>query len=161
MNIGFAEGLVIALIAVLLIKPEELRVAARTAGRWMREMRKMSNEFMSELSREADLSDLREETKKLEREIGSMDISEVDEQMENYLQGDVEDASTERDATEDVAPLYEAAEDDAVEDEAVEHEPFDHAAAEHMAVEQDATDHGEADAGAEGAQSPAVGSQGE
>ena len=49
MNIGFAEGLVIALIAVLLIKPEELRVAARTAGRWMREMRKMSNEFMSEL----------------------------------------------------------------------------------------------------------------
>lgn len=156
MNIGFAEGLVIALIAVLLIKPEELRVAARTAGRWMREMRKMSNEFMSELSREADLSDLREETKKIEQEIGSMDVSDVDEQMENYLQGDVEG-----EAPEDERGRYEEAENDMAENDMAEDDAAEDAATEHEPAEQEAVEHEPIDASGGVEEIQEVRSQGE
>ncbi|GEM_PF-4580537 len=73
MDIGLAEGVFLALIAVILLRPEELRRAARTAGRWMRDIRKLSQEFTTELMREAQVEEWREEMAKIggdiEREI--------------------------------------------------------------------------------------------
>lgn len=66
---SFSQLLVISLVAMLLLKPAELRKISRTMGRWMREIRRMSQEFTRELTREADLEDLREEVRKIEKEL--------------------------------------------------------------------------------------------
>lgn len=66
---SFSQLLVISLVAMLLLKPAELRKMSRTMGQWMREIRRMSQEFTRELTREADLEDLREEVRKIEKEL--------------------------------------------------------------------------------------------
>jgi Sec-independent protein translocase protein TatA len=63
MEVGIGQLLLIALIAVIVMKPDELRRSMSALGRWMGQMRRLSREFTSELSREAD-----EIEKELERE---------------------------------------------------------------------------------------------
>jgi Sec-independent protein translocase protein TatA len=53
MGIGWAEGLLLLLIAALFLKGDEFTTAARTLGRWMGQAQKMSRSFMDELQREA------------------------------------------------------------------------------------------------------------
>jgi Tat protein translocase TatB subunit len=58
MGLGLGELLLLAFIGILFLKPAELRRTAKMIGGWMAEMRKMSQEFTRELSREVDFSEI-------------------------------------------------------------------------------------------------------
>ena len=53
-DIGFWEITVIAVVALLVVGPEELPTLARTAGRWMRKARSFMSEMKDELEHEVD-----------------------------------------------------------------------------------------------------------
>jgi len=54
MALGTGELLLLAVIAVIFLGPKEVYKIAHKMGGWMREIQKMSQEFMRELNREAD-----------------------------------------------------------------------------------------------------------
>lgn len=61
-DIAWTEMLVLLVIAIVVIGPKDLPRVMRTLGGWMRKARGLASEFrlsMDELSREADLDDMR------------------------------------------------------------------------------------------------------
>jgi len=81
---GAFELLFLALIGVILLGPEQTAKMAYKLGRWVREVQKMSRDFTSELTREADLEDIRKETKKIEQTIVSTGKEFNADEMKNY-----------------------------------------------------------------------------
>ena len=71
MGLGFAEGLLVALIGVIFLKPRELSDVATRVGKWIRRIRKMSDEFTSDLKREIDRLDVREDIEKIKKDLYS------------------------------------------------------------------------------------------
>ena len=60
-DIGAGELLVIAIAAILVIGPKDMPMALRTAGRWIGQLRRMSNHFRSGIDamiREAEMEKL-------------------------------------------------------------------------------------------------------
>ncbi len=57
-NVGGGEVLVIMLIALIVLGPEKLPNAARQAGKYLGDFRRMSNGFQRELRDAMDLNDL-------------------------------------------------------------------------------------------------------
>ncbi|MCX7620417.1 MAG: Sec-independent protein translocase protein TatB [Acidimicrobiales bacterium] len=57
-NVGGGEILVILLIALIVLGPDRLPGAARTAGRVMGELRRLSQSFQDEVRQAVDLSEL-------------------------------------------------------------------------------------------------------
>lgn len=60
-DIGWSEILLIVIVAVVVIGPKELPTALRTAGRWIGQMRRVSNHFRAGLDamiREAELEEM-------------------------------------------------------------------------------------------------------
>ncbi len=53
-DIGFWEITVIAVVALLVVGPEELPTLARTTGRWVRKARSFMSEMKDELEHEVD-----------------------------------------------------------------------------------------------------------
>jgi Tat protein translocase TatB subunit len=49
LNLGTGEVLVILVVALLVLGPDKLPGAARQAGRWLGELRRLSSGFQSEL----------------------------------------------------------------------------------------------------------------
>lgn len=70
-DIGFLELIVIFIVALLVLGPERLPKAARTAGHWVGRARRMVTNFTSELDRQMELEELKE---KLRQHGGSLDI---------------------------------------------------------------------------------------
>jgi len=64
-NIGFAELLVILLIAFVVVGPKDLPKIARALGRFVKYVRKM----IEEVKRESGLDDVENELKTMERKI--------------------------------------------------------------------------------------------
>ncbi|TNC81618.1 MAG: twin-arginine translocase subunit TatB [Oleiphilus sp.] len=62
-DIGFLELVIIAVIGLLVLGPERLPVAARKAGRWVGKARRMVNQFSSEIDRQIEAEELREQLK--------------------------------------------------------------------------------------------------
>ncbi len=63
-DIGFLELIIVAIIALLVLGPERLPHAARTAGRWIGRARRTVSNFSREIERQIDAEELREELKK-------------------------------------------------------------------------------------------------
>ncbi|GAB5348080.1 Sec-independent protein translocase protein TatB [Alteriqipengyuania sp. 357] len=60
-DIGAAEILVIAIVAILVIGPKDMPLAMRTAGRWIGQVRRVSGHFRAGIDamvREAELEDM-------------------------------------------------------------------------------------------------------
>jgi sec-independent protein translocase protein TatB len=63
-DIGFLELVIVGIIALLVLGPERLPVAARTVGKWVGRARRMTNQFTQEIDRQIELDELRAELKK-------------------------------------------------------------------------------------------------
>ena len=60
-DIGAGELLVIAIVAILVIGPKDMPMALRTAGRWIGQVRRMSNHFragVDAMIREAEMEEM-------------------------------------------------------------------------------------------------------
>jgi sec-independent protein translocase protein TatB len=93
-DIGFSELVVIGLIALIVLGPKRLPEVARTAGRWMAQLRRFVADVKSDLDREINNGDLTE-LRRLKQE-----LSDTRQMMQNtsgdLLQGftEVTPAST-------------------------------------------------------------------
>ena len=107
-DIGFLEIVIIAAIALVILGPERLPRAARTAGLWVGRARRMVADVKSDIDREireselADMRKLGEEVNSVKDDIGKAARSMTD----NDCMGDVVDSIKEsaetlrQDATE-------------------------------------------------------------
>ena len=86
-DVGFWELAIIAVIALLVIGPDRLPKAARTAGLWVGRARRLVSEVKSDIDREireSDLADLKEAGEELKkttrsvRSVGSKFIQETE-----------------------------------------------------------------------------------
>lgn len=71
-NIGAPEILVIAIVAILAIGPKDLPLAMRTAGRWIGQMRRVSNHFRAGIDamvREAEIEEMEKKWKERNAQI--------------------------------------------------------------------------------------------
>lgn len=80
-DIGFLELLICGVIALLVLGPERLPTAARTAGRWVRKTRRVVSQFTSELDRQLKAEELREQLKKA----GDVGLEDVERNVRSAL----------------------------------------------------------------------------
>ena len=66
-DIGFWELVVIGIVALVVLGPERLPVALRTASHWIRLIRSTANSVKSELEQELRLQELHNDLKKAEQ----------------------------------------------------------------------------------------------
>lgn len=66
-DIGFWELVVIGVVALVVLGPERLPVAIRTASHWIRLIRSTANSVKAELEQELKLQDLHNDLKKAEQ----------------------------------------------------------------------------------------------
>lgn len=70
-DIGFIELVLCAVIALLVLGPERLPVAARATGRWIGKVRRMTRNFTSEMDRQLRADELREKIRKEGSDMGA------------------------------------------------------------------------------------------
>ena len=58
-DVGFAELLVVGLVALLVLGPERLPVAARMAGLWIRRLKRSFSNLKAEVEREIGADEIR------------------------------------------------------------------------------------------------------
>ncbi len=80
-DIGFLELLICGVIALLVLGPERLPTAARTAGRWVGRARRMVNQFTTELDQQLKAEELREELRKA----GNVGLEDVQKTVHDAL----------------------------------------------------------------------------
>ncbi|MGP4844738.1 Sec-independent protein translocase protein TatB [Marinobacter sp. 1Y8] len=80
-DIGFLEILICGVIALLVLGPERLPGAARTAGHWVGRARRMMRQFTSELDRQIKAEDLKEQLRKE----GGIDLEGVQDNVRKGL----------------------------------------------------------------------------
>lgn len=80
-DIGFIELVICAIIALLVLGPERLPVAARTAGRWVGSARRMVSQFTTELDRQLKADELRKELRKA----GDIGLEDVEKSVRGAL----------------------------------------------------------------------------
>ena len=70
-QVGFQEFLLLAIVALVIIGPEDLPIMMRKMGQWVGKMRAMAREFQSafdDIAKQAELDELRKEIQDLKRE---------------------------------------------------------------------------------------------
>lgn len=70
-DLGFWELLFVGVIALVVLGPERLPVAARTVGRWVGQARAYARSLSNELDREVHIKEVREQVRSAESEIRS------------------------------------------------------------------------------------------
>ena len=80
LNVGFSELLLFGIIALIVLGPEKLPVAARTAGRWYAHLRRLASNLQQDIEKEIQLSELREH---MQQELGR--IKAIEKQMQAQL----------------------------------------------------------------------------
>ncbi len=75
-DIGWAELLVIALVAIVVVGPRDLPRLMHKAGQWVTKARKMASHFQAgieEMARQSELEELRKEAKSIQRDLTQLD----------------------------------------------------------------------------------------
>jgi len=73
-DLGWSEILVIAVVAILVVGPNDLPRMMRTVGEWVGKMRRMAQHFQAgvdEMIRQSELEDLRKDLKTIHREVNA------------------------------------------------------------------------------------------
>ena len=60
LNIGFSKLLLFGIISLVVLGPDKLPTAVRTAGRWYTRLRHMMNNLQQDIEKELQLAELRE-----------------------------------------------------------------------------------------------------
>ena len=74
-DIGFSELLMFGVIALIVLGPEKLPQAARTAGQWYAKVRRMISTLQSDIESELDLAETR---KQMQNELVKIRQTETD-----------------------------------------------------------------------------------
>lgn len=87
-DIGFWELCLIAVVALLILGPERLPTAARTAGLWIGKARRMVGNVKSEIDRELQLDEVRKRLKEEELRLReNTGISDLESMSDNTIAG--------------------------------------------------------------------------
>src|SRR5690606_28540329 len=82
-DIGFSELGLVAVIALLVLGPERLPTAARTAGRWVGSARRLVSQINQEVEKQIKLEELRE---KLRQENDQLSAEQIQKTVDDALQ---------------------------------------------------------------------------
>jgi sec-independent protein translocase protein TatB len=91
-GLGFAEMILLALVAIVVVGPKELPLMMRKFGRFTGRMRAMAFEFrqgFEELGRQAEIDELRKEVESLKQHTGLDDLKREVERDAARLESDV------------------------------------------------------------------------
>lgn len=86
LNVGFSELLLFGIIALIILGPEKLPKAIRTAGRWYAQIRRLINNVQRDIEQELQLAEMREQMQKELARIKSIEQemqSQLDQMQEN------------------------------------------------------------------------------
>lgn len=78
-DIGFSELLLVGLVALLVLGPERLPVAARMAGLWIGRLKRSFNSIKNEVERELGADEIR-------RQLHNENIMQLERDMKNGIQ---------------------------------------------------------------------------
>lgn len=78
-DIGFSELLLIGLVALLVLGPERLPLAARMAGLWIGRLKRSFNSIKSEVERELGADEIR-------RQLRNEDVMQLERDMKKGVQ---------------------------------------------------------------------------
>lgn len=81
LDVGFSELLVFGIIALLVLGPEKLPVAARFAGKWYSKIKRTVSNVQNDIDRELRLSELREQM-----QLEMQRIQELEQKMQTQMQ---------------------------------------------------------------------------
>lgn len=85
-DVGFSELLLVGLIALLVLGPERLPVAARVAGLWIGRLKRSFNNIKSEVERELGADEIR-------RQLHNERILELEREMKQSIQPEAKAAA--------------------------------------------------------------------
>ena len=91
-QVGFQEFLLLAIVALVVIGPEDLPMMMRKLGRWVGKMRAMAREFQSafdDIAKQAELDELRKEIEELKRENAFKDAATDLKEIEDEINAEV------------------------------------------------------------------------
>lgn len=87
LNIGFSELLLFGIIALVVLGPDKLPTAVRTAGRWYARLRFMLSNLQQDIEKELQLSELREH---MQQELDRIKLIEAQMQVQlNQMSGEI------------------------------------------------------------------------
>lgn len=95
-GVGFAEMVVLVLVAIVVIGPKDLPLMMRKFGRFTGKMRAMAFEFrqgFEELGRQAELEELRREVADLKRHTGMEEFTREMEKDRSEMERDLREAA--------------------------------------------------------------------
>lgn len=75
-DLGFLELFIVGVIALLVLGPERLPAAARTAGQWIGSAKRITRQFSEELDRQVKADDIRKRLREEQSDIGYEDIQQ-------------------------------------------------------------------------------------
>lgn len=81
LDVGFSELLVFGIIALLVLGPDKLPVAARFAGKWYSKIKRTVSNVQNDIDRELRLSELREQM-----QLEMKRIQELEQKMQTQMQ---------------------------------------------------------------------------
>ena len=87
LNIGFSELLLFGIIALIVLGPDKLPTAVRTAGHWYARLRFMLGNLQQDIEKELQLSELREH---MQQELDRIKLIEAQMQVQlNQMSGEI------------------------------------------------------------------------
>ncbi|WP_144392959.1 Sec-independent protein translocase protein TatB [Pleionea sediminis] len=89
-DIGFLELTFVAIIALIVLGPERLPVAARTVGRWIGKARRTFNSVKSEIDRELQLDELKrqlaEQQQRMDQFMNARPLDDLTEETQRQIE---------------------------------------------------------------------------
>ncbi|MFP8968044.1 Sec-independent protein translocase protein TatB [Pokkaliibacter sp. CJK22405] len=104
-DIGFTELLVVGVVALLVLGPERLPVAARTAGLWIGKLKRMVQNVQHEINEELRADELRRQAEKNREHLAKFqqEVSGFSKAAEDTFQGKPAETSAESQKPAEVA----------------------------------------------------------